>query len=242
MAPKHTVVTDRPSRSNDAREVGERHSDVVPKSLSQALQSAALRPGPLPHLSWQESGLRVPDETRAAWMRAYESGFDQAFATCTRGDWLVPLVYASGANDTRLGNALVRFAYEVALGLPETDTEEAFAVLEVAQATLEGTIGKDTCARIASNSVDEAYARFEQDRRFDVYFFGHCAAAVARLAAHVNHALSARDAVEAVHSGVAALRVHAPESEQATLELAAKCIRDALEGHSAAAPRESGRV
>jgi hypothetical protein len=208
-----------------------RHSDVVPRDLSSALSAAAAaadRLPQVPHLSWPEPGLRVPDETGQAWSSAYEASLDTALANCDRGDWLVPLVYAAGKNDARLAAALVRFAYEVALELPEVDTEAAFAVLEVAQSALESGVGKETCARIASNSIDEAYARFASDRRFDRYFFAHCAAAVARLAAGVTHAQSARDAIAAIQSAAAARRTLDASAEPATLALAARCIREAL--------------
>jgi hypothetical protein len=192
-----------------------RHSDVVPKQ-------------PAGHLSWRETqSLALPDETKAVWMQAYEAGFDQAFANLDRGDLLIPLVYAARANDGRLTRALLRFAYDLALRL--RDTEAALAVLEIAEATLEGRFDKDVCARIAENLIDEAYARVALDRHFDHYFFCHCAAAIARLSSHVQSSDSARDAIEAIQSAAAALRVHSPDSDNEVRRLAAYCIRTELQ-------------
>jgi hypothetical protein len=241
-AERETVVVGD-STPEIARERDERlrHSDVVPKDFSQVMAALRglrdVREGVARHLSWPESGLqRMPDETRSAWMSAYEAGFDTAFATCERGDWLVPLVYAAGDNDVRFGRALVRFAYEAALDLD--DAEAAFAVLEVADATLDGAIGKDLCARIAGNLVDEAYTRFAQDRQFDRYFFCHCAAAVARVAANIAQPSSARDAVEAIQSAVAAVRFHREDAEAVITRLAAKCIRQALDESRTTSPED----
>ncbi|HEX7480521.1 MAG TPA: hypothetical protein VF331_22165 [Polyangiales bacterium] len=197
------------------REPGLRHSDVVPKGSAQ-------------HLSWREGQrLGLPDETKAVWMQAYEAGFDQAFANLDRGDLLIPLVYAARANDGRLTRALVRFAYELSLRF--TDVEAALAVLEVADATLAGRFDKDVCARIASNLIDEAYERFARDRQFDHYFFCHCAAAIARLSAHVESGESARDAIEAIQSAAAAMRVHTDDPDGEVRRLAAYCIRSELQ-------------
>ncbi len=196
---------------------GERHSDVVPKQSGTAA----------PHLSWRESQrLGLPDETKAVWMQAYEASFDEAFSNLDQGDLLIPLIYAARANDGRLTRALLRFASELALRM--TDTDAALAVLEVAEATLYGRFDKDVCARIAQNLVDEAYDRFAQEHHFDQYFFCHCAAAIARLSAHVESDDSARDAIEAVQSAAAAMRVHNPDSDHEVRRLAAYCIRAEL--------------
>jgi hypothetical protein len=105
----------------------------------------------------------------------------------------------------------------------------------VAESTLTGAINKDVCVRIADNLVDEAYQRFESDRRFDRYFFCHCAAATARLVARVDHPASAKDATEAVLSAVASLRALAEQAEPGAFDatevrkLAAHCIRRELQ-------------
>lgn len=233
--------------ANEAREQGARHSDVVPKSASRAqtlppeasdpFSELGLAEARVPHVESPQPGLRLPDETGSAWSSAYETSFEHAFASCERGDWLVPLVYAAGGNDERFGLALVRFGYEAALDL--TDVEEALAVLEVAESTLHGTLGKDLCARIAENLIDEAYARFEQDRRFDRYFFCHSAAAIARLCAAVTQPGSARDAVEAIQSAAAALRVNDEHAETRVAALAGRCIREELGAPLVTRPSQS---
>jgi hypothetical protein len=155
----------------------------------------------------------------------------------------VPLVYAAGANDARLARALLRFAHEVALQLPDSDA--ALAVLEVAESTLEGRVGPDLCVHIAENLINEAYERFTVDRRFDGYFFCRCAAAVARLAARVESPDSAQDAVETIHSAVAALRVHGNGAAEEAAKLAARLIREELgqvAGEITVAERTPGRA
>ena len=106
-----------------------------------------------------------------------------------------------------------------------------------------GELGKDLCLRIAENLVNEAYERVTADRRFDRYYFCHCAAAVARLSARVRETSSARDAVEALQSAVAALRARGIDSELQSLALAARMIREELaqqrEAPRGAAPARS---
>jgi hypothetical protein len=204
-----------PTQDDEAPDhLASRHSDVVPRIVGA-------------HLSWPETpSLRLPDERREAWMSAYESSFDAVFDHCDRGDWLVPLVYAAGHNDVRLSRALLRFAHEVSLLLEAPD--EALAMLEVAESMVMGELGKDLCIRIADNLIEESYERFMADRRFERYFYCHCAAAVARLASRVHDAASARDAVDAIHSGVSALRAAGHEDDSTTLRLAARLIREEI--------------
>jgi hypothetical protein len=233
--------TDRRTRGTtlngrDGRDVGQRVSDVVPKYAGYPTLPPLMGDAVGTVHGKQDghpSSLRVPDDAREIWMQAYEASFDQAFEKLEGGDALIPFVYAAGENDERLSRGLLAFAYEIALCLPNAD--EGFAMLEVAESTLSGAISKDVCIRIADNLVDEAYRRFESDRRFDRYFFCHCAAATARLVARVDQTASAKDATEVVLSAVAALRAFAEhegkhDGDAADVrKLAAHCIRRELQ-------------
>ena len=127
------------------------------------------------------------------------------WSDCERGDWLIPLVYAAGSNDERLARALLRFARDRTEAVGNSD--EAMAVLEVADATLAGDIDKDVCTSIARNLLDEAYRQLAEDSRFDHYFSCMCASSAASLAARVDDPSSMPIAVDVVRSAVALARV-----------------------------------
>lgn len=144
---------------------------------------------------------------------------EEALNSCYHGDHLISLLYARRSNDERLARALLGFARD------RTDessrTDEAKAVLEVAESTLDGTIGKDVCSTIADNFMDDAYDRFLSDKRFDQYFSCHCIGSAARLVATVTQPESVRDAVEVVRSAISVARLTAPGDDGSEVRRAA---------------------